>query len=70
MVRALNKLDVTTKDIFLKSLVYKYNQHCCMHLKFGVCLNTDDDLEKVHTYACKRFLNVSIRTLDKEFRIW
>lgn len=62
MVRALNKLEVVTKDIFFKMFDAQI-QPCLLYASevWGL-LATDDDVEKVHTYACKRFLNVSLRT--------
>ena len=61
MVRAMNKLEIVTKNTFKlfdsqiqPSLLYASEVWCL--------LVTDDDIEKVHTYACKRFLNVLLRT--------
>ena len=60
MVLAMNKLEVATKDIF--KLFNSQIQPSSLYASevWGL-LVTDDHVEKVHTYAGKRFLNVSLR---------
>ena len=62
MVRAMNKLEVVTKDIFFKLFDSQIQSSLLYASEVWGLLVTDDHIEKVHTYACKRFLNVSLRT--------
>ena len=59
----VNKLEIVTKDIF--KLFDSQIQPSLLYASevWGLVV-TDDHVEKVHTYACKRFLNVSLRTLN------
>ena len=62
MVRAMNKLEMATKDIFFKPFDSQIQPSLQYASEVWGLLVTDDHVEKVHTYACKRFLNVSLRT--------
>ena len=62
MVRAMNKLEVATKDIFFKLFDSQIEPSSLYASEVWGLLVTDNHVEKVHTYACKRFLNVSLRT--------
>ena len=62
MVRAMNKLEVATKNIFFKRFDSQSQRSLLYASEVWGLLVTDDHVKKVHTYACKRFLNVSLRT--------
>ena len=62
MVRAMNKLEVVTKDIFFKLFDSQIQSSLLYVSEVWGLLVTDDHVEKVHTYACKRFLHFSLRT--------
>ena len=62
MVRAMNKLEVATKDIFFKLCDSQIQPSLLYASEVWGLLVTDDHVEKVHTYACKRFPHFSLRT--------
>ena len=62
MVRVMDKLEVATKDIFFKLFDSQIQPSLLYASEVWGLLVTDDYVKKVHTYACKRFLNVSLRT--------
>ena len=62
MIRSLNKLDVTNKSIFFKIFDIQIRSSITYAAEVWGTLIKDDHIEKVHLYACKRFLKVSSRT--------
>ena len=64
----MNKLEVATKHIFFK-LFFLSQIHASLLYASEVwgLLVTDDDIEKVHTYACKQFLIGRSPISKKEF---
>ena len=62
MVRAMNKLEMATKDIFFKLFDSQIQPSLLYASEVWGLLVTDDHVENVHTYACKQFLHVSLRT--------
>ena len=62
MVRVMDKLEVATKHIFFKLFDSQIQPSLLYASEVWGLLVTDDYVKKVHTYACKRFLNVSLRT--------
>ena len=65
MTRAMKNLEVITKDVFFKIFDMQIQPTLLYASKVWGVLSTDEDVEQVHTYTCKRFLNVSVRTPNK-----
>ena len=62
MLRATKKLEATSKDIVFKIFDVQVQPTLLYAAEMWGLLYEGNEIEKVHTYMCKRFLNVSVKT--------